>query len=311
MNTLKLFIFYTSYLYFLVMPVLLWLMFIHPRTGRGLKILSAIALVLINLAAWARFVEPRILLTKSHDVKICHTGEQGQLTAAVFSDTHNGLFGNAMPLERIVARVNAVQPDIILIPGDFTYYPSEEQLEDLLAPLADLVAPTFAVMGNHDEGIPGPSYIRPLHQLLPMLNVTVLDPGAVLFEKGDLQVAITGTRDHWAMKRDGEIPPKFTSVGKERAVITLQHNPALVLDEHMRGQFDLMVVGHTHGGQINLPFITCAFTFACDVSRYGLTSYPNGQLFVTSGTGMVGLPMRFNVPPVIDILNISFENCNG
>ena len=75
---------------------------------------------------------------------------------------------------------------------------------------------------------------------------------------------------------------------------------------------DLFLAGHTHGGQIHLPGLTCRlFRRACRVARYDLVEEDGALLFVTSGTGMVGLPMRFLVPPRIDVLNVSWSACGG
>lgn len=73
---------------------------------------------------------------------------------------------------------------------------------------------------------------------------------------------------------------------------------------------DLLVAGHTHGGQIQLPFITCWWTGLCGKNAaYGLREENDALVFTTSGTGMVGLPMRFRVPPRIDVLNVAYKSC--
>lgn len=314
MTLIKLAIFWLSYLYFPAVVLIGW--FLLRRSGRfsdrGSKALAVLFLATISLAAWARFVEPRLLTVNSHDIKLCTADAPGQLRAVVFADTHLGLFGNAMPMQRIVERVNDLDPDLVLIPGDFTYYPTQRQMATLFAPLARLEAPTFAVMGNHDEGIPGPDLTDPLIARLEGYGVEVLDPGERVFEseKGS-RLAIVGARDHWAMVRDGEAVDAWKAQKTGYPVIYLQHNPDFIEEARNIGHFDLMVAGHTHGGQINLPIITCAFTFACDVQRYGLLQHERGQLFVTSGTGMVSLPFRFNVPPVIDVLELSLEDCGA
>jgi predicted MPP superfamily phosphohydrolase len=58
-----------------------------------------------------------------------------------------------------------------------------------------------------------------------------------------------------------------------------------------------------------LPGLTCALTFACDTLRYGQAETPSGRLFVTSGIGMTGLPLRFGVPPRIDLLTLELSQC--
>jgi predicted MPP superfamily phosphohydrolase len=97
--------------------------------------------------------------------------------------------------------------------------------------------------------------------------------------------------------------------GVPRLVLT--HNPATIQELRSREAVDLLIAGHTHGGQINIPIITCALMRdACRVTRYGFAEMERGLVFVTSGTGMVGLPMRFNAAPRIDVINLSWRACD-
>ncbi|GGC99352.1 metallophosphoesterase [Aquisalinus flavus] len=303
---MQLLLYYASYLYFLAVPVILWLMI--RKDWRMRKVLLGLFLAFLSVLAYARFVEPRILLVKEHELNICTAAAVGEVRAAVFSDTHNGIFDNAMPVRRIVERVNGLDADLVLIPGDFTYHPPAEDLPDLFAPLADLTAPAFATMGNHDVGLSGEDLTRPLIGTLDALGVTVLDGGAVAAEAGGQPVNIIGLPDHWGAQRDGDwVTPEPPAPGA--FTFAIEHNPDVLEERRTLPAFDLMVAGHTHGGQINIPLVTCALTFACDTLRYGYSEERRGNLFVTSGTGMVGLPMRFNVPPVIDMLTISYGPC--
>ncbi|NHK28972.1 hypothetical protein FF098_013700 [Parvularcula flava] len=303
---MQLLIYYASYLYFIAVPVILWLMI--RKDWRVRRVLLGLFLAGISVLAYARFVEPRILLVKEHELNICTAEALGEVRAAVFSDTHNGIFGNAMPVARIVDRVNGLDADLVLIPGDFTYHPPADELPELFASLADLTAPAFAVMGNHDVGLSGEDLTEPLIDTLEAVGVAVLDGDAAATEVNGQPVNIIGLPDHWGAQRD------FDWVAPEQPIsgaftFAIEHNPDVLEQRRTLPEFDLMISGHTHGGQINIPLVTCALTFACDVHRYGFSEERRGNLFVTSGTGMVGLPMRFNVPPVIDMLTISYGPC--
>ena len=308
-------IFYAYYLAFPIGAWGLWRLFSKGGSVAG----KAGLVLLLALTSWffyARFVEPRMLVTAEHELEICTpetgTGGAGSLRIAVFSDTHNGVFKNAMPLARVVARVRSLSPDFVLIPGDFTYYLEPAEMAETFAALAEIDVPVYAVMGNHDEGIAhGPVVVNPLTRTLQDLDVTVLDPGAATFFEGDKSVRIIGMKDHWAAIRDDQDPLPVRPEARSDFTILLEHNPDALVEIPDLGPFDLMVTGHTHGGQINLPYITCAWTFACDVWRYGYLEHERGNLFVTSGTGMVGLPVRINVPPIVDILNISYAPCRS
>jgi predicted MPP superfamily phosphohydrolase len=265
----------------------------------------------VTLGLYARFIEPSLLLTNRHEVTLCGKGLPGTLTAAVLSDTHHGIFGNAVPMDRLVRRLRALSPDLVLMPGDFTYYPNPDDLPGIVAPLAGVGAPVYAVMGNHDVGLPGPDYTEPLTAALEAAGVTVLNPGTAVFSKNGKYVRIAGLRDLYQVEETGL--PLGVPEPSALPTIYLQHNPDLIVEwpevAEGLGRFDLMVAGHTHGGQVYLPGITCWLTFACDTLRYGYADNPAGKLFVTSGTGMVALPIRFGAPPVIDLLDIRIDRC--
>ncbi len=311
MTTLMLAIYYASYLYFLAVPVLLFLLLRKGGwfSGRMSRLASVFALSAISVLAYARFVEPRLLLTKEHELSICNS-KTGTLRLAVVADPQIGIFDNVIPMQRIVNHVEELRPDMLVMPGDFTYYLAKEKLEQTFAPLKELSMPVYAVMGNHDEGLKGePDLSAPLTRVLKANGVQVLDGEVVDTNHQGATVRIIGMHDFWAAKERGW--PIVPVLPQSSADLTfyLQHNPDVAKYIGWLGDFDLMISGHTHGGQVNLPFLTCKLTFACRVTRYGFKNARYGKVFVSGGTGMGGLPMRFNAPPVIDVLNISYAPC--
>lgn len=267
---------------------------------------AAAALVPALLAVYAYHVEPRLLTVREHAVEVCGGGLPGTLRAGVVSDLHLGRFGNAVPADRIAARLSRLDLDLVLMPGDFTYHPKPEALPDLFAPLGALDVPLYAVLGNHDVGVPGPDLTDPLTEALEGVGVTVLYPGEAVFTSQGKYLRIAGLRDLYQVDREdlalGVPEPS------PMATILLEHNPDAARRGGL-GPYALMVAGHTHGGQVYIPGVTCALTFACDTLRYGYLDSPAGKLFVTSGTGMVGLPIRFAVPPRIDVLDLTITRC--
>ena len=92
--------------------------------------------------------------------------------------------------------------------------------------------------------------------------------------------------------------------------IVLTPNPATILALRPREAVDILIAGHTHGGQINIPGLNCMIMKSmCRVTLYGFSEEERGLVFVTSGTGMVGLPMRFNRAPRIDVIDLSWRAC--
>ena len=269
--------------------------------------LAAVALVPSLLAVYAYWIEPRMLTVKRYDVEVCGGGLPGTVRAVVVADTHLGAFANAVSMDRIAARLARLAPDLVLMPGDFTYHPDAEALPELMAPLGALDVPVYAVMGNHDVGMPGPDYTGPLTAALEAAGVTVLNPGEVVFSAQGKYLRVVGLRDLWEAEERG-LPLGVPEEASPMATVLLEHNPDTALRGDL-GRYELMVAGHTHGGQVYIPGVTCALTFACDTLRYGYADSPAGKLFVTQGTGMTGLPIRFMAPPRIDVLDIAISRC--
>ena len=160
-------IFWLSYLY---VPFLLVCLFVIRTKFGAIRWAAFIALVFTTIIAYARFVEPRILLVEHSEITL--EGAQPDSPAikiALFADTHFGIFTHAMPMQRIVYRINQEAPDAVMIAGDFLYYLSPLDIPTALAPLADIQVPIFAVLGNHDVGFPGPISVSYTHLTLPTI----------------------------------------------------------------------------------------------------------------------------------------------
>lgn len=301
---LKVAIYWASYLYFPAAIALGWA--IAKRRGR-LRLAAALFLAPLTVLAYARFIEPRILLTRKHEITLARCmGDAGAARIAVFSDTHIGIFGNAMPIARIARRVNAMSPDLVMIAGDFTYWLKPDRFSEAFARLGGIEAPVYAVMGNHDVGLPGPDVGAPLTAALKTIGVNVLDDEIAAIAVAGGQIEIAGLSDLWAEHQKLKLLENRNNTPR----LVLTHNPATVRTLLPRQSVDLMVAGHTHGGQINIPFVTCALLPSmCRLTLGGYKETERGPVFVTTGTGMVGLPMRFNVPPRIDVLNLRWKAC--
>ncbi len=303
MEWIKLAIYYASYLYFIAAPLALWL--VVRRRGFARYAWAGFATA-ITLLAYARFVEPRILLTAEHEIALDRCFERaGAVRIAVFSDTHNGLFANAMPIRRIAAAVNSAHPDMVLMSGDYIYFLHPDRFDETFAAFADIKAPVFAVLGNHDLGLPGPDLSAPLNQALPALGVRLIDNQPLTLSNSGFAIELVGLSEQWA----GRQKLSLLEAPSPRPRIVLTHNPATLHDFRPGMHADLLVGGHTHGGQIQLPVLTCLMTGVCGDIAYGLREEHGVQIFTTSGAGMVGLPMRFRVPPRVDVLNISWRRC--
>ena len=215
---------------------------------------------------------------------------------ALMSDMH--VQGPDMPparLARIVARVNELKPDIIVLAGDYTtssYFATRTySLSDAVQPLAALKATTakIAILGNHDRDDPAES-----RAVLESAGLTVLENEAI--QVGPLAIGAV----HWGLKKALK-----RLAERQGTKILVAHSP----DPFARLPDDvaLMLAGHTHCGQIVVPLIGALATGSKYGRRYmcGVVQRPENTLIVTAGLGTSRLPLRFGAPP--DIWLISLE----
>lgn len=288
---LKSFLFYASWLMLVFLPLVIWT-YKHKKVSTGFAVVTIIGLI---LGIYARFIEPNMLIVKHTPIKTGYS-----LKLALISDMHYGLFSTPQQMQRLVDKLNTLDVDAVVVAGDWTYEPSQKMsLTEQLKPFKQLKHRMYSVPGNHDEEMPGPPLAKELKAALIANNIQPIEGESI-----DLgQVRLVGIAD---------LLPRRTLL-KRLSALEIQDKPLLLLTHNPDSRYELpklnqpfvMLAGHTHGGQINLPILTQKILvfMTKDVYKRGLYSLPeNNQIFVTSGIGMVGLPLRFAMPPVIDVL---------
>lgn len=295
--TIKIFVFYGSYFVFPAL-VIFWFMLFGEK--RWVKLLGALGFVLCVVFIYARFIEPRILLIKSHDLILQENGTP--IKAVVFADTHNGhLFRNTVSLDRVIDQVNGLRPDLVIIPGDFVYHIDVEEMDTVLASLQKLSAPAYAVTGNHDVGKPGPDVGDELRDTLGRFGIEVIDNRVESIKIKGERIFMLGLSDIWEGKTDYSV---IDTVATDDLVFGLAHNPDTAYEIEQTEKIDVLFSGHTHGGQVRLPVLyKWAIPTKYDFDQ-GLYDIHGMNVFVTPGVGMVGLPFRFLMPPRIDVVNL-------
>ncbi len=293
---LLLFVYYALYL---TLPFLSWTLW---QWSVGLQdAWQAVPMLLLSLfLIYARFVEPIYMVVRHTPVQLQHgPALERPVKVALLADIHVGLFsGRVRQLKKIVRLVNLEQPDFIVISGDWTYEPNDHLKKDLSV-LAGFIAPAYSVPGNHDEQIPGPPVQQILKEALEHANIMPIEDQIVEFD----ELRLMGVGDLWAGKANLEL---LASLPQNKHWLLLAHNPDTVAQVPPLPNRPLMLSGHTHGGQIELPWLTSYVMRKVSLLGYkkGLYQAENAQVFVTVGTGLVGLPLRFRAPPTIDILHL-------
>ncbi|MDP2951520.1 MAG: metallophosphoesterase [bacterium] len=260
------------------------------------KVLAFFCLILLLFFVWVRFIEPKILLVN----RVASENASG-IKIALVSDVHYGVYNNSVSLKRIVQKINQENPDLVLLLGDFVFQAKKEQVPGMFKELANLKAPGFAVLGNHDVGLRGEINVK--NELTEELSkyVTVLNNQTKNIEIKGKRINLIGLSDFLEGKTNFNL---LKSLNEEEFNLVLEHNPDAVYSFPPNLNVNLVVSGHTHAGQVRLPYLYKEFL----PSRFGLEKgfYTiNGlKVFITSGTGVAGLPFRFLMPPEIAILEI-------
>ncbi len=233
-------------------------------------------------------------------------------TIALISDVHSSVFMTRQDMERYVDALNALKADVALVTGDFVnskleeVYPFAEAFSRLQAPLG-----VYGVTGNHDYYTGAIETVakeveQAGIQLIRNTNVTVEKKGEKLWLLGMDDASIYDVKPYLetGKSQTGTIENLLRGVPDGAPSIFLCHKP-YPFEEYSALGVDVMISGHTHGGQVVLAQLdNVNLSFAALASRYiaGLykaRSNPRAQLYVTRGVGTVGLPLRVNCPPEI------------
>lgn len=289
-------IFYGSYLAFPFLAFLIFLSFYKNKKCLKNKFTLIVLIIFYLLSIsfiYSRFIERNLIFYKTTNIE---TGFSAKIV--IIADIHLGIYKNEYFLQRIVNKINKLENiDAILIPGDLTYYPKENQnLEELFSPLKDLKFPAYAVLGNHDSEQPGPPLQKELAAALETHGVIFLHNSSAIIKNTDIR--LLGLGDNWAEEDDIN---KINAFSESNNLIVMTHNPD-TSTKYKNSIPDLTVSGHSHGGQIRIPYfyknaIPCEEGF-----DHGFYERKMGKVFVSAGLGETGLPMRLGIPPTIDIL---------
>jgi predicted MPP superfamily phosphohydrolase len=223
-----------------------------------------------------------------------------RLRIVQLSDIHHGLFTPIEDVERAVSLANLLRPDLVALTGDYvtlspTYiWPVARALGKLRARLG-----VFAVLGNHDFHVDPEEITRALRaqrvRVLRNAHFAVRTRAATLW--------MLGVDDLWWGSND--LPAALATVPQRGVKVLLCHNPLGVHEAAEHG-IDLVLSGHTHGGQVRLPVVGSVYGRSKLGLRFveGWNRLNGTQIYVSRGIGKVLLPMRLGCPPEISVLRL-------
>lgn len=273
-----------------------------PSRRQFLSSVIAAPLVAISgTAAYARLIEPYNYLVSETDILI------RDLPAAFegfrithLTDIHHSRILGLNEVRRVVSLAQQTRPDMFVLTGDYsTSY--RRYIEPCAEALAALNAPegVWAVLGNHDH------YTDPelTTRALQRHHIAVMNNAHTTLQRGSDAIQLSGI-DDWTWNAVDWVRA-FSGLKTSTPTILLSHQPT-VLDFEQTQNVSLILSGHTHGGQLSFPFLGAPARFATADLKYsrGLFRRGDTQLYVSTGTGVIGLPLRFGVRPEIAVLRL-------
>jgi uncharacterized protein len=221
------------------------------------------------------------------------------------TDPHLGPFMSVARLRSICARAVESDPDLVVLTGDFLTMESQgtaAHLSEALSPLRALRGRVFACHGNHDHEAPGH-----VAAALAQAGARLLVDDAALVETAAGPVQLVGMDFHFGNRRErmAEVCRRHPRVPGALRLILL-HDPGAF--RHLgEGEGDLVLSGHTHGGQLGLVSLGAPWTLLrlfADMPDHGLWARGPDRLYVHRGTGHYGFPLRLGVPAEESVLRV-------
>ena len=265
---------------------------------------GALAVPLVGVSAasaYATLIEPYTYLISQTDVFIKNLPERFEnYRITQLTDIHHSRILSIDEVRRVVQLARQTNPDLFVLTGDYsTSY--RRFIEPCAEALGSLSAPdgVWAVLGNHDHYTDPELTTRALEQQ----HIAVLNNQNTIISRGSDRLQLSGI-DDWSWNAS-DWTKAFVGINKNIPTILLSHQPSVLELEQSR-DVSLILSGHTHGGQIKLPWFGTPASFATRDLRFaqGLFRHNNTQLYVSTGTGVIGLPIRFGVRPEIAVLRL-------
>ncbi len=275
---------------------------LNPQPRQRMRWLQTFSMLLQSALAEPRQIEithQRILLPKLppefHGFRI-----------AQLSDIHHSPYFSEEEIGIAVRRANELDADLVVLTGDYISH-SRDYIPSCARALAELKAPhgVFAVLGNHDHWTDG----KAMWAALAEQGIRVLTNENHKLSLGQSHIRLLGVDDLMVGQDDLQLALLGSSIEETR--ILLCHNPRIIR-EAARASIDLVLSGHTHGGQINWRLLTGRKD--SKLNRWlrrpsrrltrGHTELGATQLYVNRGLGTVIAPLRYGCPPEITLLEL-------
>lgn len=274
---------------------------------KKLRVFFVLFFIIIVLGWYGFFFEPNNLKVEEIEVKLKNLPSSFEGARIILlSDFHSKNFGKKE--KRVLEIVGQLKPDFVFLAGDLVDYTTKnlKSCQEFWRSLTERHKNRiYGVLGNHEHW--NPNY----YDLTRLLN----ESGIVILDNENKRLALKNDYIHLIGIDDPNsgyhnLEKAFLGVKDGALKILLAHSPEII-HELKDKKADLVLAGHTHGGQIEIPFIRPFWVPTKDHGKYSGGSFiisplnfPRYYLYVTRGVGTGLLPIRFNCPPEITLIKL-------
>lgn len=269
------------------------------------KIIIWTVLFLSLLGIYTTYIERNLLIVKRHNVTINKGGDEEKLKVVQITDIHLGEYYKLNQLEKVVKKINGLDADIVVFTGDLI---DNASTYDELYDIADILKGIncnmgkYAIYGNHDYG---GGAVRYYENIMNKGGFKVLKNEGTTIVFKDKPIKIFGSDD--GLMGNDSVDKTMNGINNEAINLLLLHEPDLA-DKYSNYPIDLVLSGHSHGGQIYIPFYgplkKNVLSEKYTKGFYNLENIRGTKIYVNSGLGNTKVPFRlFNIPQ-ISLFNI-------
>ncbi len=287
--------------------------YVQKSKTKLLRILILIGLfITFTTIFYGSFLESQMIKTKRTDISLGKTVEKENIKIVFLSDFHVGPYKQSNFIENVMRKVETENPDLILFGGDYIYGFEQNSiyLEPLIKWSTKYNGKMFAVTGNHEfneSTLNDPHFTdktKTIREIFQKANIQILDNAHEEVSIDGQSFYIVGVSDLWTGQANIDQATLHTSFDKSRILIS--HNPDILLEKAAEN-VDLIISGHTHGGQIRLPLIGSVAAIPDKLGRAydkGLFKTKTGHIYISAGLGETGPRARLFNPPELTVINL-------
>lgn len=272
------------------------------KMGKKIIIWTIVASGLLGI--YSTYIERNLLIVKRHNVTI-NKGGEGKLKVVQITDIHLGEFYNLNQLEKVVKKINGLDADIVVFTGDLIDNASTyNEIDNIAEVLKEIKCKTgkYAIYGNHDYG---GGAVRYYEDIMNKGGFQVLKNEGTTIGFKDKHIKIFGADDGLMGKQN--VNKTMSRINNKSINLLLLHEPDLA-KKYSDYPVDLVLSGHSHGGQIYIPFYgplkKNILSEKYTKGFYKLDNLRETKIYVNSGLGNTKVPFRFFNIPQISVFNL-------